>query len=446
MARGLLVSRRMCLSSLARGRTAAAPQALRCRAWCSSPSDRDDGASTSGRTATTREDEDHHHHRKGGVVDGGGRTSLFVVPGGVGGRGSKGAVRLDAFLSDQLVERNLSRARIQESVRAGTATVNGRVQVKPAYKLRPGDEVVCEILDRPPLDVEPEDIPLDVVYEDDCLLVVDKPAGLVVHPAPGNHGGTLVNAVLHHCNLPGLRVGGLDEGEDGEGEGNGEGASSPHPYRKAELMYGSVPVPRPGIVHRLDKGTSGLMVVAKDDLARESLQLQFRERTVERKYLSILCGQIQAAARGGEDGVGAEGRVVTAIGRDRRERTRMAAFPIQGVEHKPHLKRASSRYSIQEVLAGGAASLVSWRLETGRTHQIRVHAKFLNAPLLGDVTYGGRTELAGLGTMQRPALHAATLGFDHPKTGKRLKFERDAPEDFLAALRDLRRHRQPTST
>ncbi|WZN58960.1 RNA pseudouridine synthase [Chloropicon roscoffensis] len=349
-----------------------------------------------------------------------GSRESFVVPGG-GGRGSK-SLRLDSFLSERLTGRNLSRARIQESVRAGTATVNGRVQVKPAHKLWPGDEVVCVILERPPLDVEPEDIPLDVVYEDATVLVVDKPAGLVVHPAPGNHGGTLVNAVLHHCNLPALRVAELGDGED-----DVEGGS------RADLMYGNVPVPRPGIVHRLDKGTSGLMVVAKDDLARESLQAQFRERTVEREYLSIVCGELDRGGGGGE------GRVVTAIGRDVRERTRMAAFPAAGAENKPHLKRAASRFAVREVLAGGLASLVSWRLETGRTHQIRVHAKFLGAPLFGDPTYGGKLELAPRGTsMDRPALHAATLGFDHPRTGERLTFRREPPQDFEQALRDLR--------
>lgn len=344
----------------------------------------------------------------------------FVVPGGQTGK----TVRLDAFLSTKLAERNLSRARIQESVRAGTATVNGQVQVKPAYKLRPGDEVACEILERPPLDVEPEDIPLDVVYEDEDILVVDKPAGLVVHPAPGNHSGTLVNAVLHHCNLPALRVvpEATDEVVNGEDAAAATSPRSEGRYRESELMYGRIPVPRPGIVHRLDKGTSGLMVVAKGDLARESLQAQFRDRTVERKYLSVLGGGPLSES---------EGRVVTAIGRDRRERTRMAAYPVTGIENKPHLKMAASTFAVQRRF--DEHSLVSWRLETGRTHQIRVHAKYLGHPLVGDETYGGQRS-AEVG---RPALHAATLGLDHPRTGERLRFETEPPEDFARLVATL---------
>ena len=237
-------------------------------------------------------------------------------------------------------------------------------------------KVICEIVERPPLNVEPENIPLDIVYEDDHLLVVDKPSGLVVHPAPGNHSGTLVNAILHHCNLPGLCVGEEERAEEEEEE---EVVVAREPY-SVDMMYGNMPVPRPGIVHRLDKGTSGLMVVAKDDLAKESMQSQFRARTVERQYVSILCGQLKRK----------EGSVVTAIGRDRRERTRMAAYPVEGVENKPHLKRAASKYAVMEVFKNGTASLVSWRLQTGRTHQIRVHAKHLGAPLLGDSTYGGK--------------------------------------------------------
>mmetsp|Transcript_24758 Transcript_24758/g.53282 ORF Transcript_24758/g.53282 Transcript_24758/m.53282 type:complete len:455 (-) Transcript_24758:15-1379(-) len=370
------------------------------------------------------------------------------------------ASRLDTFLSSKLPD--LSRARIQESVRAGTATVNGTVQLKPAFKVQPGDEVVCRIVERPPLNVDPEDIPLDVVYEDAHLLVIDKPAGLVTHPAPGNHSGTLVNAVLHHCNLPSLdpaahaagasltaaEAGDADEVGDDDGGGRFLGGG----YR-GDVMYGTMPVPRPGIVHRLDKGTSGLIVVAKDDLARESLQSQFKDRTVEREYLSLLCGHIRAPWGT------VEGRVVTAIGRDRRERIRMAAYPLEGLEHKPHLKRAASNYSVMEVFANGGASLVAWRLDTGRTHQIRVHAKHLGNPLVGDVVYGGtaprlaRSMESGrvspssakaiaakvAKTIDRPALHAATLGFDHPKSGERMRFSSNPPLDFEECIAQLRK-------
>jgi tRNA pseudouridine synthase 2 len=397
-----------------------------------------------------------------------------------------------------------SRARIQESVKAGAIRVNGNVQVKPAFKLRPGDEVVCKIVERPPLNVEPEDIPLDVVYEDKSLLVINKPAGLVVHPAAGNPSGTLVNAVLHHCNLPGLLSTATTPNKQKQGEENLNESSSSSKDDDEEgevvsglagatystdMMYGNVPVPRPGIVHRLDKGTSGLIVVAKDDVAKEKLQNQFKERSVERQYLSLLCGHLSpsssssaAAAAVPQDHAKNSnstvnrteqwGRVVTAIGRDKRERIRMASYPVEGVENKPHLKRAASNYHVKEVFMNGGASLVAWRLETGRTHQIRVHAKHLGSPLIGDDIYGGtpspltrtcvehssstntssssslkadntkrRAKVcseAVAKAMHRPALHAATLGFEHPETGEKMRFQIDPPEDFNQALQVLR--------
>ena len=235
-----------------------------------------------------------------------------------------------------------------------------------------------------------------------------------------------------------------------------------------EMMYGNMPVPRPGIVHRLDKGTSGLIVVAKNDLAKEKLQRQFKERSVERQYLSLLCGHLSSAKantnlRSSSTSGLIQGRVVTAIGRDKRERIRMASYPVEGVENKPHLKKAASNYFVKEVFVNGGASLVAWRLETGRTHQIRVHAKHLGSPLIGDDIYGGtpstlarwvetcasssqasakaKAKLCAEGVakaMQRPALHAATLGFEHPETGEKMRFQRDPPSDFLRTVELLR--------
>ena len=329
--------------------------------------------------------------------------------------------RLDAFLTDRLARGgdaaaadagDVSRARIAESIRGGTAAVNGGVEVKPSRKVRAGDVVSFRLLERPPLRVAPEAIPLSIVYEDDVLLVVDKPAGMVTHPAPGNYEGTLASAVLAHTN-----------GDDAFREGgDGEGGI------------------RPGIVHRLDKGTSGLIVVAKDARAERALQRQFAQRTIERRYASLAIGTPAAA-----EGVSRE--VTTALARDPRHRTRMAAFPVAHAGTPPY-RLASSRLTVEEDLDG--AGLVTWRLKTGRTHQIRVHAAHMGAPLVQDGVYGGsigrlrasigpERAAAVAAAIDRPALHAETLGFIHPVTQELMRFQVTPPPDFTNALNALRR-------
>jgi 23S rRNA pseudouridine1911/1915/1917 synthase len=244
------------------------------------------------------------------------------------------------------------------------------------------------------MEVEAEAIPLKVLYEDRHLIVVDKPAGLVVHPGAGNYSGTLVNALLHRCpDLAG--IGG---------------------------------VLRPGIVHRLDKDTSGVLVVAKDDLAHRSLSDQFRKHTAERNYMGIVFGQLAE-----------EGQVDAPVGRHPTHRKKMSARPRKGREARTHW-RVLERFRF--------FNLAEFRLQTGRTHQVRVHLSSIGHPILGDPLYGGRKRLAsveplplrqGLQRLKRQALHAASLGFVHPVTGDALKFSSPLPEDIQEAIALLRR-------
>ena len=298
--------------------------------------------------------------------------------------------RLDAWLAGASPE--LSRARIQALIREGRGTVAGQ-PARPSARVRTGQEVVLDV--PPPVRAvpEPEDIPLTVVYEDEDLLVIDKPAGLVVHPGPGTPRGTLVNALLGQV-------------RDLSGVGG---------------------VLRPGIVHRLDKGTSGLLLVAKNDAAHRDLALQVAGRTVEKEYLALVLGVPRTR----------EGEVDAPIGRDPRDRKRMSVVATRGRE-------ARSTWRLLETLDG--AALLRVRIHTGRTHQIRVHLASLGHPVAGDATYGGtrtpssrsaaaRAALLGL---TRPALHAAHLALRHPRSGERLSLESPLPPDLdltLAALR-----------
>ncbi|EFJ44032.1 RNA pseudouridine synthase mitochondrial precursor, partial [Volvox carteri f. nagariensis] len=331
---------------------------------------------------------------------------------------------------------DVSRAKIQASIAAGLVLVNGQPAAKASQQLKAGDCVVCRLQPPPPMQALPEAIPLDIKYEDDHVIVVNKPSGMVVHVAPGHHHGTLVNALLHHCALPALD---LDSSLDLDPDlGTGIGTSSSSSCSTSSLSSSSCL--RPGIVHRLDKGTSGLLVVAKTEVALTRLQAQFKARTVDRLYDSITVGcPVQP-----------NGRVETNICRDPRDRKRMAAAPYGSGRGRT----AGSNYTVMAPLAGGGAALVRWKLDTGRTHQIRVHAKYIGHPLLGDDTYGGTapaalaavsrgSSLDSLSSLEvveqlgRPALHARTLGFTHPVTGARLSFEQPVPEDFLRALRGL---------
>uniref|UniRef100_A0A7C9E396 RNA-binding S4 domain-containing protein n=1 Tax=Opuntia streptacantha TaxID=393608 RepID=A0A7C9E396_OPUST len=269
-----------------------------------------------------------------------------------------GKLRLDAWISSKIV--GISRARVQSSIRAGLVSVNGRIVDKVSYAVRTGDEVNCLIAKLQPLKARAEEIPLDIEYEDEHVLVVNKPPHMVVHPAPGNARGTLVNAVLNHCTLP--NVGLADTGWLSEAEYDSEDdlkidvdltdqVSNEETYSSSSI--------RPGIVHRLDKGTSGLLVVAKDEHSHAHLGEQFESHTITRVYISLTSGVPNPTS----------GRVEVPIGRDINNRTRMVA--ATGRNHSGPVRHAASSYKVLEVLANGGAAVVEWRLETGRTHQER---------------------------------------------------------------------------
>lgn len=282
----------------------------------------------------------------------------------------------------------LSRERLKALVSAGAASVDGRMVRDPALKVNGGEAVELLVPVPRPAEARAEAIALDIRFEDAHLLVVDKPAGLVVHPAAGNPDGTLVNALLHHC---------------------------------AGRLSGIGGVARPGIVHRIDKDTSGLMVVAKTDRAHAGLAEQFRRHSIGRRYLALVAGVPVPPA----------GRIETHLARSSTNRQKIA------VVEPPRGKRAVTHWRVVETLAG--AALVECRLETGRTHQVRVHMAHLGHPLLGDPVYGqGRMGklLKELG-FRRQALHAAGLEFVHPATQEKLVFESDPPGDIQALFRAL---------
>ncbi|KAI9201441.1 hypothetical protein LWI28_023609 [Acer negundo] len=342
-------------------------------------------------------------------------------------------LRLDSWISSRID--GISRARVQTSIRSGLVSVNGHVVNKVSHNVKSGDMVNCTISELQPLRAEPEDIPLDIVYEDDHVLVINKPAHMVVHPAPGNATGTLVNGILHHCSLPTGPYSYQEVISDAEDISDDEGLCS---------SIGAASV-RPGIVHRLDKGTSGLLVVAKDEHSHAHLSEQFKLHTIQRIYISLTSGVPSVTS----------GRVEVPIGRDPNNRIRMTAIP--GSSKHGQARHAASRYKVLEVLAAGGSALVEWRLETGRTHQIRAHAKYMGIPLLGDEVYGGTKNMAmsllqprtssschgellkWVSGLDRPCLHAFALGFTHPHTGEKLQFTCPPPPDFADILTQLRK-------
>lgn len=275
----------------------------------------------------------------------------------------------------------LTRSNMQKLLEEGRA-VKGAKVLKANYKLRLGDEITVTLPEPQPLDVQPENIPLDIIYEDDDVVVVNKPRGMVVHPAAGNYSGTLVNALLYHCkNLSGI---------------NG--------------------VIRPGIVHRLDKDTSGIMICAKNDAAHVSLSQQIQNKTAQRTYLAVVRGNIKTD----------EGVIETLIARDKNDRKKMAVVKEDG-------RQAITEYQVLERF--GKYTIVRCRLRTGRTHQIRVHMEYLGYPLVGDPKYSPmKTPFA----INGQALHSQTLEFDHPRTGQRLHFEAPLPEDLQKIVTRLR--------
>ena len=295
--------------------------------------------------------------------------------------------RLDTFLRRQFPA--ASRGAIQRLIEEGCITINGK-PTKPTHTPRAGEIVRVEWPEARPPEAQPEHIPLDILFEDDALLVLNKPAGLVVHPAAGHEEHTLVNALLHHC---------------------------------AGQLSGIGGVARPGIVHRLDKETSGCLVVAKNDETHVALSAQFAGREVEKIYHAIVCGVLSRD----------EGNIRASIARHPSHRKRMAARDDDAG------RAAHTSYRVLERLH--EATLVEALLHTGRTHQIRVHFQFIGHPLVGDETYGQRqsrrlTELTRY-EPPRVLLHAHKLAFVHPRTGKRLQFESTWPEDFQDAVKFL---------
>jgi 23S rRNA pseudouridine1911/1915/1917 synthase len=298
---------------------------------------------------------------------------------------SEGKVRLDKFLADQVPE--LSRSAAQRLIGNGRVTVNGE-PAKASYKVSLGDRVVALLPGEEATELRPEPIPLNVVYEDQALVVVDKPAGMVVHPAPGHTGGTLVNALLAHC--PELAATG-DE--------------------------------RPGIVHRLDRDTSGLIVAAKSERVRRALQRQFKDRQVQKAYLALLDGHLQPAW----------GRVEAPVGRDPQHRQRMAVLP--GGREAVTEYHVLEQFAHQLGTAAGDYTLIQAEPLTGRTHQIRVHFSSIGHPVVGDAVYGRRKCRL---PVPRQFLHARRLAFRHPVTGERIELECPLPEDLATVLELLR--------
>ncbi|MCK4236066.1 MAG: RluA family pseudouridine synthase [Candidatus Krumholzibacteria bacterium] len=303
-----------------------------------------------------------------------------------------GGERLDRYLSEQMPK--LSRSRIQKAVRAGDVLVDGETAVKPSSRVHMGECI--ELAFSPPRQPEicPEEIPIDIVYEDDYLLVVNKQAGMVVHPAPGHESGTLVHALLAHC-------------KDLSGIGG---------------------VLRPGIVHRLDGGTSGLLVVAKSDEVHIALSRQLMKREVKRVYLALVWGEMPSSS----------GTIDLPVGRSPRDRKKMAVVPVRGRE-------AVTSYYVLDTFKPFQYTQV--KLGTGRTHQIRVHLSHIGHPVLGDSIYGGRRirrgalskkefETAGkaLSLIERQALHAGELSFVHPETGEEITCQAPLPADFRSVL------------
>ncbi len=307
----------------------------------------------------------------------------------------QGSIRIDKYLTHRL--ESTSRNRVQSAADAGCILVNQK-PVRSSYKIRPGDEISV-VLPHPPHEFEliPEDIPIQIVYEDDSLLVVHKEAGMVVHPGYGNFTGTLVNALAYYLkDLPLFRTGEM----------------------------------RPGLVHRIDKDTSGLLVIAKTEQALSHLARQFFERTIDRRYQALVWGRFEEPS----------GTITGNIGRNPRDRKQMYVF-ADGSDGKP----AVTHYKVLEEF--GYVTLVECKLETGRTHQIRVHMKYAGHPLFGDITYGGDQILRGttytkyrqfiqncFSLLPRQALHARTLTLIHPVTGKSLSFDSGLPADMQQVL------------
>jgi 23S rRNA pseudouridine1911/1915/1917 synthase len=285
--------------------------------------------------------------------------------------------RIDKYISDNIAE--LTRSAVQGLIEKGLVLAEGKA-VSKNYKLRGGEEITVEIPEPEPMDAVPEAIPLDIVYEDDDLLVVNKPKGMVVHPAHGNYTGTLVNALLHHC---------------------------------GDSLSGINGVIRPGIVHRIDKNTSGLLIVAKNDASHLKLAEQIKEHSFTREYEAVACGYFKDT----------EGTVDAPIGRHKTDRKKMCVTTENS-------RNAVTHYSVIKQYGGYAH--VRLRLETGRTHQIRVHLSYIGHPVLGDDVYGKPYK-----GIEGQCLHARKIGFIHPTTGEYMEFVSELPDYFVSILAKL---------
>lgn len=308
------------------------------------------------------------------------RTEFIVTAG-------ESPKRLDHFLASR--EPYYSRSALQRLIEDGHITVDEQV-VKPSRKVKPGDRILLVVPRPEPLDIQPEPIPLHILYEDEALLVLNKPAGLVVHPAPGHWTGTMVNALLYHM-------------QSGEGHLSSIGGRE-----------------RPGLVHRLDKETTGVLVVAKTDYAHQHLSAQFKNHTIHRLYEALVWGSPTTR----------EGRIELAIGRDTKDRKTFSA-------HTTRPKASLTTYTIIDRM-GKLAAHVALTPGTGRTHQLRVHLKSIDCPILGDRTYGGKKvmEVEGI-PIPRVMLHAKVLGFVHPLTKLSVMFSTQLPEDMEAVRQEL---------
>jgi len=311
-------------------------------------------------------------------------------------------LRIDKYLSNKII--NASRSKIQEAAEAGNIQVNGK-SVKPNYKVKPGDEVVV-LMEYPKREIEiiPENIPLNIVYEDDSVIVVNKEAGLVVHPSYGHYTGTLINALAYHLK------------------------DSPLFSNKKDI--------RPGLIHRIDKNTSGILVIAKTELAKNNISKQFFDRTTFRRYQALVWGNFEVD----------EGTITGNLGRSLKNRKLMYVFP-----EGDYGKHAVTHYKVLERF--GYVTLVECRLETGRTHQIRVHMQYIGHPLFNDPEYGGDSILKGttftkykqfvqncFKMVPRQALHAKSLGFQHPVTGEMMMFDSEMPNDMKSVIEKWRNY------
>lgn len=289
--------------------------------------------------------------------------------------------RLDKWLCSEKCGSGLTRSALQKLIKDGAVSVGGKIVTKSSFTVKNGDVVSVNVPEPELLDVSPENIPLEIVYEDNDLLVVNKPKGMVVHPAPGNNSGTLVNALMYHCS------------------------------GRLSSINGII---RPGIVHRIDKLTSGLLIVAKTDAAHVGLAEQIKNHTFTREYQAVICGHLKEQ----------QGTLDYPIGRHQTDRKKMCVT-------EKNSKRAVTHYTVLEEFKG--YSLVSLKLETGRTHQIRVHMSYIGHPVLGDEVYGKPYK-----GIEGQCLHAKKIGFVHPISGEYLEFDSELPEYFQKILSGLR--------